>query len=210
MAIRILMVDDSETFLRGLRSYLVQESDLEIVGMAHSGQEAVAQTRLLLPDVVLMDLRLVWQTKVEPSKEETGLRAIQEVLAARAQARVIVISSRDERRWVVQALDAGARGYLSKDAALDEIIAAIRTVARGGVALSAEQLGWLRGPAEPLTEREREVLALLAQGQGDKEIAQRLGISAGTASKHVENIREKLGASSRGEAVARAREQGLI
>jgi DNA-binding NarL/FixJ family response regulator len=106
-------------------------------------------------------------------------------------------------------MDAGACGFLPKEASVDELVAAIHTAARGGVVLTAEQLRWLREPLDPLTPREREVLALLAQGKSDGEIALALGVAVRTASKHVENIRQKVGASSRGEAVALALEKGL-
>lgn len=208
--IRVLAVDDSETFLRGLETLLALEPDIELAGVARNGGEAVAQARHLQPDIVLIDLRLAWDKGSERAMQESGLRAIRELCAACPQAGAIVISSFSERRWVVLAMDAGARGYLPKEVHPDAIMAAVRTVASGGIVLTPEQLGWLRDPIEPLTGREKDVLALLAQGQSDKEIAFRLGISIGTASKHVENIREKLGASSRGEAVAQAREQGLI
>lgn len=209
--IRILAVDDSETFLRGLSSLLALEPDLEMMVTAGSGVEAVEQTRILLPDVVLLDLRLAWEKgdTHRPSQAD-GLRTIREVLAVHRDASLIVISAFSERRWLVEAMDAGARGYLPKEARGEEILAAIRVVAQGGVALTPEQLAWLRVSANPLTIREKEVLALLAEGKSDAEIARRLSIATATASKHVENIRQKLGASSRGEAVVMARHQGLM
>jgi DNA-binding NarL/FixJ family response regulator len=208
--IRVLAVDDSETFLRGLEILLATEVDLELAGVARSGAEAVTRARRLQPDVVLMDLRLAWDSAAARAAQEDGLRAIREMAEHWPQMAIVVISSFSERRWVALAMDAGAKGFLPKEAPPEAIMAAVRTAAGGGVVLTPEQFGWLRNPAEPLTGREKEVLALLAQGQSDKEMAHDLGITVGTASKHVENIREKLGASSRGEAVARAREQGLI
>lgn len=208
--IRILAVDDSETFLRGLGGLLATEADLEIVGVARGGAEAVAQARRLQPDVALMDLRLTWDSGSARATQEDGLRAIREIARQWPQLAIVVISSFSERRWVAMAIDAGAKGFLPKEAPPEAIMAAVRMAVRGGMVLTPEQFGWLRDAVEPLTGRERDVLALLAQGQSDKEIAHELGITVGTASKHVENIREKLGASSRGEAVARAREQGLV
>ncbi len=207
--IRVLAVDDSEMFLRGLGSILSLEANLELVGTAHEGEKAVELARQVSPDVIILDLRLTWNNSDDRPSQAAGLRVLREMAASCAQIRVIVMSSYSERRWVVQAMDAGANGFLPKEADVDVIISAIHTVARGGVVLTPEQLRWLREPLDPLTQREREVLALLAQGKSDGDIALALGIAVRTASKHVENIRQKLGASSRGEAVALALETGL-
>ena len=208
--IRVLAVDDSETFLRGVEGLLALEPDIELVGKAGNGSEALRQALSLRPDVILVDLRLCWDEQDEKPTQDDGLRAIQALARNCPQARIVVISSFWEQRWVVQAMDAGAHGYLAKETSAEQIVAAIRTVARGGVVLTAEQLAWLREPVEPLTPREREVLALLCEGYSDAEIGRRLGIASRTASKHVENIRDKLEASSRWEAVIEARRRGLI
>ncbi len=208
--IRVLAVDDSETFLHGIESLLALEPDMQVVGKAHCGSEALDKACSLNPTIVLADLRLSWQGGRERPTQEAGLRMIREVTDACPQVKIIVISSFSERRWVVQAISAGAQGYLPKEASIEMILSAVRTAARGGVVLSAEQLSWLRNPGESLTPREREVLALVAAGKSDGEIGYQLGIAMSTASKHVENIREKMDVSSRGEAVAEARRKGLI
>lgn len=206
----VLAVDDSAMFLRGLASILALESDLELIGTASEGEAAVQVARRLAPDVIILDLRLAWNSDDERPSQATGLRVLRQVAAEMRDAAVIVMSSFAERRWVVQAMDAGASGFLPKEASVEELVAAIHTAARGGVVLTAEQLSWLRKPLDPLTPRERETLALLAQGKSDAEIALALGVAVRTASKHVENIRQKIGASSRGEAVALAQQEGLV
>jgi DNA-binding NarL/FixJ family response regulator len=205
----ILAVDDSEMFLRGLASILALEPEIELIGTAHEGEQAVEVAQLHTPDVIILDLRLSWNSSDERPSQAAGLRVLRQFAANVPDTAVIVMSSFAERRWVVQAMDAGACGFLPKEASVDELVAAIHTAARGGVVLTAEQLRWLREPLDPLTPREREVLALLAQGKSDGEIALALGVAVRTASKHVENIRQKVGASSRGEAVALALEKGL-
>ena len=209
-AIRVLAVDDSETFLHGIESLLALEPDMQLVGKAHCGWEALDKACSLNPDIVLADLRLSWQEQRERPTQAAGLRMIQEITDVCPQVKIIVISSFSERRWVVQAINAGAQGYLPKEASVEMILSAVRTAARGGVVLSAEQLAWLRSPGESLTPREREVLALVAEGKSDGEIGYQLGIAMSTASKHVENIRDKMDVSSRGEAVAEARKKGLL
>lgn len=205
----VMAVDDSEMFLRGLASILALEPELELVGTAREGEQAVRLARLLTPDVVILDLRLTWNSDDERPSQTAGLNVLRQVAASLPDTAVIIMSSFAERRWVVQAMDANASGFLPKEASVEELVAAIHTAARGGVVLTAEQLNWLRKPLDPLTPRERETLALLAQGKSDSEIALALGVAVRTASKHVENIRQKVGASSRGEAVALARETGL-
>lgn len=208
--IRVLAVDDSETFLWGLESLLSLQPDIEMVGTARNGEQAVALVHLLNPEVVILDLRLAWNAAEPRSNQDVGLCVLGNIRAYTADISVIVMSSFSERRWVVRAMDAGAHGFLAKEAGVEEIVSAIRIVAHGGVVLTAEQLRWLREAPDPLTPREQEVLMLLARGKSDGEIAYALGISTRTASKHVENIREKVGAGSRGEAVALAFEAGLF
>ena len=208
--IRIFAVDDSETFLRGIESILALEDDVAMIGKAHFGEEAVRRIVMLRPDVVLMDLRLRWNEATDFPSQMDGIQTLSEIIRHWPEARIIVISSFSERRWVVQAMDAGAQGYLPKEVSAEQMIIAIRAVAYGNVALSAEQLRWLRNDIDPLTQREEEVLALLAEGKSDAEIARQLGITRRTASKHVENLRDKLGARSRWEAVVKARHRGLI
>lgn len=208
--IRILAADDSETFLRGIESLIALEPDMELVGKAHSGAVALDMVGVLNPTVVLADLRLSWQGGRERPTQGAGVRMIREIKELCPQIKTIVISSFAERRCVVRAIGAGAQGYLSKEASVEAILSAIRTAARGGVVLTHEQLTWLQDPVEALTPREKEVLVLVAEGRGDAEIARDLNIAVGTASKHVENIRRKVDANSRTEAVAEARRMGLI
>jgi DNA-binding NarL/FixJ family response regulator len=208
--ISVLAIDDSETFLHGIESLLALEPDLQLVGKARCGQEAVAKACALKPAITLADLRLCWQAERERPTQEAGLRMIREVVNACPPVKVIVISSYSERCWVVQAVNAGAQGYLPKEASVETILNAIRIAAQGGIVLTQEQLTWLRSPEETLTPREREVLVLLAAGKSDAQIALQLSIAMSTASKHVENIRNKMDVSSRGEAVAAARDRGLL
>ena len=208
--ISILAVDDSETFLHGIESLLALEPDLQLVGKARCGQEAVDKACALKPDMALADLRLCWRTRRERPNQEAGLRMIREIVNACPSVKVVVISSFSERRWVVQAVSAGAQVYLPKEASVETILSAIRRASQGGIVLTQEQLTWLRDPEENLTSREREVLVLLAEGKSDAQIALQLGIAMSTASKHVENIRDKMDVSSRGEAVAVARDKGLL
>lgn len=207
--IRVLAVDDSETFLRGVESIISVEEDMTLVGKATTGEKAMRLMAVIHPDVSLIDLRLRWREEADRPSQAHGIKTIREIIRRFPRARIIVISSFSERRWVVQAIKAGAHGYLPKEASAAQIVQAIRTVAAGDVVLTAEQLTWLREPAERLTQREKEVLALLVQGRSDIEIARALGIATRTASKHVENIREKLGVKNRWEAVVEARRRGL-
>ena len=208
--IHILAVDDSETFLRGIESLLARESDLQVVDAAQCGATAVEKAKTLRPHVLLADLRLSWEGRGERPTQETGLRMIRRINQIDPQVKVLVLSGSSERRWVVQAMNAGAQGYLAKESSGEQIIRGIRVVAAGGIALTAEQLAWLRQPGEQLTQREMEVLMFLAEGKSDAEIGRALYIATRTASKHVENIRDKLGAGSRWEAVVVARRLGLI
>ncbi len=208
--IQVLAVDDSETFLHGIQSLLALEPDLQLVGKAHCGAEAVEKTCALNPDIVLADLRLCWRDSLERPTHAAGLRMIREITNACPQTKVVMISSFAERRCLVNAVNAGAQGYLPKESSVDTILDAIRIAAQGGVVLTSKQLAWLQTPLETLTPREKQVLALLAEGKSDAQIGLQLGIAMGTASKHVENIRDKLEVSSRGEAVAEARRKGLL
>lgn len=209
--IRVLAVDDHEVFLQGLARLLDTEVDLELVGTAFYGQEGVETARLLQPNVIALDLQLLWQReeRTGPS-QENGIRLIEAMHIACPTAYILVVSGFADRRWLVRAIHAGAQGFVSKEASADEIISAIRLTGQGRAVLTAEQMAWLREPVENLTPREQEVLLLLKQGRSDAEIASHLGIERRTASKHVESIREKLGASSRLEAVALAEGQGLL
>jgi NarL family two-component system response regulator LiaR len=207
MTIRILVVDDHGVVRQGLRMFLSLDPEFQIVGEATDGAEAVALTRKLRPDVVLMDLLM------------PGTDGIQATAAIRSQVpdtEVVALTSVLEDDAVIGAVRAGAIGYLLKDAQPDELGRAIRAAAAGQVLLSpkaAERLiREVRAPEAPekLTEREVDVLRLLADGQSNKEIAQNLTIGEKTVKTHVSNILAKLGVASRTQAALYAARIGLV
>src|SRR5947199_2607384 len=213
-AIRVLVVDDHRIVREGLRAYLGLVDDIEMVGEAADGRgalDALAQAKAGsgLPDVVLMDLLM------EPMD---GIAATAAIKQRYPQVEVVAVTSFVEEDKVHAALEAGAAGYLLKDAEADEVAAAVRAAQRGEVHLDpavARQLtaSLRRGPsADPaalLTAREREILVLVAQGKANKEIAGELVISERTARTHVSNILAKLGLSSRTQAALWAVREGL-
>ncbi|HEU4324058.1 MAG TPA: response regulator transcription factor [Roseiflexaceae bacterium] len=207
MDIRILIVDDHPIVREGLVAVLETQPDFAVVGQADSGEHAVAQAAALRPDVLLLDLELPGMDGV------AALRAIRE---ADPSARAIVFTAFDTDERILGAVRAGARGYLLKGAPRDELFQAIRVVHRGGSLIqpvvAARLLQQAAAPPlpEPLTERELEVLRLLAQGRQNKEIADSLTISERTVKFHVSGILAKLDAGNRTEAVARAAQLGLI
>jgi DNA-binding NarL/FixJ family response regulator len=201
-AIRILVVDDHQVVRRGLRAFLDGEADLEVVGEAGDGREALEMLARLAaaerrPDVVLMDLQM------EPVD---GIEATREIRARHDDVEVVAVTSFVEEERVHAALDAGASGYILKDAEPDEVAAAVRAAHRGELQLDAavarRLVGSLRAPkredaAGELTDREREILRLVAAGKANKEIAAELVISERTARTHVSNIL-RISASPRG------------
>lgn len=210
MSIRVLVVDDHAVVRAGLRRILDAESDIETVGEASSVDRAIFEALEHKPDVVLMDV-------VMPGK--SGIEGLPAVLQAAPQAKVLVLSMQDDPRYVRAAFEAGASGYVLKEAADTEVVGAVRTVAGGeqyvhpalGARLvAAEVEERKRADADPLSDREREVLQLLALGHTNQEIAQMLYISVRTAETHRAHIMRKLGLSSRAELVRHALEQGLI
>jgi two-component system, NarL family, response regulator LiaR len=207
MSIRILIVDDHSVVRQGLRMFLRLDPDFEIVAEAGDGEQAVELARRLLPDVVLMDLLM-------PVMD--GIEATAAIRCALPDTEVIALTSVLEDAAVIDAVRAGAIGYLLKDAQADELCRAIRAAAAGQVQLSpkaAERLlREVRTPASPeaLTGREIEVLRLLAQGQSNKEIAHGLMISEKTVKTHVSNILAKLGVPSRTQAALYAARVGLV
>jgi DNA-binding NarL/FixJ family response regulator len=206
MPIKILIVEDQRIVREGLRAVLEDEDEIAIVGEAANGQEAVEQFARLRPDVVLMDL----QMPVVDGPEAT--RRIRELAP---EARILVLTTYATDEFIFKALRAGARGYLLKDASVDDLLGAIRSVHAGQTLLApavAARLvvGVSAGGPESLTPRELEVLTLIGQGRSNAEIAMLLSIAPRTAKVHVQNILGKLGATNRTEAVSMAVKQNLI
>ena len=207
MPIRILIVDDHAVVRQGLRMFLGLDPELEVVGEAGDGAEAVEQVRRLGPDVVLMDLLM-------PKMD--GVAATAAIRAEMPDVEVIALTSVLEDASVVGAVRAGAMGYLLKDTQADDLCAAIKAAAAGQVQLSpqaaARLLREVRAPESPeaLTERETEVLRLLARGKANKEIARALSIGDQTVKSHVGRILAKLGVQSRTQAALHAVRIGLV
>ena len=210
MSIRVLIVDDHAVVRAGLALLLNAEKDLEAVGEAGSAREAVFEARTTKPDIVLMDVMM---------PNQSGIDVVPQLLHEHPEAKVLVLSMQDDPRYVREAFEAGASGYVLKEAADAELVAAIRDVAAGGqyvhpelgarlvVAETAERR---RAEEDPLSEREREVLRLLALGHTNQEIAKELYISVRTAETHRAHIMQKLRLSSRAELVRYALSEGLL
>lgn len=214
--IRILVVDDHPIVRDGLAAVLATQPDLQVTGEAGDGAEALRRVHELQPDVMLLDLEM-------PGLDGVGV--LQQLRAAGSGTPVIVFTAFDTDERIVEAVRAGARGYLLKGAPRAELFAAIRIVHGGGSLLqpliaskliqhmqqpeAAQQAGG-RQPIEPLTTRELEVLQLLAEGQTNRQIADRLVVTERTVKFHVSSILAKLGAGNRTEAVALANQRGLV
>lgn len=207
MPIRILIVDDHAVVRQGLKMFLGLDAELEIVGEAVDGKQALQMARELQPDVILMDLLM-------PVMD--GIQATAAVRAELPDTEVIALTSVLEDSSVVGAIRAGAIGYLLKDTQSDELIRSIKAAADGQVQLSpraaARLMREVRTPENPetLTERETDVLRLLAQGKANKEIAHELSIGEKTVKTHVSNILSKLNVSSRTQAALHAARIGLV
>ena len=208
--IRVLLVDDHGVVRRGLRGYLELLEDIEVIGEADNGLAGVELSAALAPDVVLMDL-------VMPQLD--GIAAIGRIKAAQPQVQVVALTSFIEEEKVIAALEAGASGFILKDAEADDVAAAIRAAHNDEVHLDPAAARILaKGmrtrsttPAvDPLTERELEVLALVGRGLSNKEIATDLGITERTARTHVSNILGKLGLASRTQAALYAVDRRLV
>jgi two-component system response regulator NreC len=208
--IRVLVVDDHAVVRSGLKLLLAAEGDLEVVGEAGSAREAVFEVRALKPDVVLLDV-------VMPG--ESGIDAVPKILHDSPESKVLVLSMEDDPNYVHEAFAAGASGYVLKEAADAEVVDAIRQVADGGsyvhpvlgarmVAADAEAKA--AAAADPLSDREREVLKLLALGHTNQEIAKQLYISVRTAETHRAHIMRKLGLDTRAALVRYAIEHDLL
>lgn len=216
--IRLVLVDDQALFREGLRILLGQHPHLEIVAEASNGEEAIAAAKLHVPDIMLMDLRM---------PRLNGVEATRQICAEMPEVRVIVLTTFEDDDEVYEALSAGATGYLLKASPSERVVEAIELTARGESfiepSVTAKLLNHFsrlaagqtkrEAPqplAEPLSSRELDVLAHLASGRSNKEIANELGIAEGTVKNHMSNVIGKLGALDRTQAALRARELGLI
>lgn len=211
--LRVLIAEDQTLMRQGLKTILDLEEGFTVVGEASDGQEAIERAQALRPDVVLMDVQM---------PHVNGVAATAQIVAALPTIRVIILTTFDYDEYVFDALKAGARGYLLKDTPADELLATIRRVHLGesiiqpsvATRLIAEFTRRRDAPQEPeyepLSERERDVLRLLAEGLSNREIAARLVLAEGTVKNHVSTILDKLHAANRTQAARVAREQGLI
>jgi DNA-binding NarL/FixJ family response regulator len=214
--IRLLLVDDQRLMREGLRTLLELEPGLQVAGEAGNGQEALEAYAALLPDVVLMDVRMPVMDGVEAT------RRLRERWPA---ARVIILTTFDDDEYVFEGLRAGALGYLLKDVSIQELAEAIHAVMAGGVLIEPSvarkvvaEFARMAAPAprvaqaleEPLSERELEIVRLLARGMTNREIAQRLYLAEGTVKNYVTNILGKIGARDRTQAALRAQKLGLL
>src|SRR6186997_67421 len=213
MTIRVLVADDQSMVRAGFRMLLADEQDIEVVAEAENGREAVEKTARFNPGVILMDIRM---------PELDGLQATRRILAEDNDARILILTTFDLDEYVYEALSAGASGFVLKDDSPEQLLAAIRTVAAGEALLSPavtkrviREFTRLPRPEQPqgldqLTEREREVLALIAEGRSNAEIGERLFISETTVKTHVTHILQKLGLRDRVQAVVLAYQAGLV
>ncbi len=206
----MLIVDDQAFVRAGLAQLVNAEDDLEAVGEAGNAREAVFEARNTKPDVVLMDVMM---------SDQSGIEAVPQVLQERPEAKVLVLSMQDDPQDVREAFEAGALGYVLKEGAEGELVAAIREVAGGGRyvhpelgarLVAAETAERRHTEEDPLSDREREVLRLLALGHTNQEIAKELYISVRTAETHRAHIMQKLRLSTRAELVRYALAQGLL
>ena len=210
--LRVLIADDHTLFRYGMQGLLSTQPDIEVVGEATTGEEALALTGELQPDVVLMDIKM---------PGVSGIEATRRILEDHPHIRILMVTMFEDDASIFTAMRAGARGYVLKDAAKDDVLGAIRTVGRGGAVFSPGIAARLMDffttthPAVPreafptLTEREREMLHLMTQGASNAEISRLLSLSVKTVANYVSNILHKLQVADRKGAVARAREAGL-
>jgi DNA-binding NarL/FixJ family response regulator len=213
MTIRVLVADDQSMVRAGFRMLLADEQDIEVVAEAENGREAVEKTARFNPGVILMDIRM---------PELDGLQATRRILAEDKGARILILTTFDLDEYVYEALSAGASGFVLKDDSPEQLLAAIRTVAAGDALLSPtvtkkviKQFARHPRPAPPkelgeLSERERDVFRLMAEGMSNSEIGQELFISETTVKTHVTHILQKLGLRDRVQAVVLAYQTGVF
>lgn len=212
--IRVVLVDDQTLVRQGVKSLLSLAENIQVIAEAGDGQQAIDTIPGLKPDVVLMDMRM-------PVK--SGLEAVQELSATGLLPPTIILTTFDDDELVLAGIKAGAKGYLLKDVSLEQLVEAIEVVAKGGSlvqpAMSQRLLSGLEGlnnqfvsleRPDPLTERETEILRLMAGGFSNKEIANSLRVAEGTIKNHVSNILSKLGVRDRTRAVLRAFELKIV
>jgi DNA-binding NarL/FixJ family response regulator len=204
--IRLLIADDHPIVRDGLRGIFEASDEFEVAGEAVNGQDAVDKAAVLKPDVILMDLRM---------PQLDGVSAIRKLAERGITARVLVLTTFDTDSDVVPAIEAGATGYLLKDSPPEDLVRGVRAAARGEAVLSpavaTRLLGQVRAPAqEPLSQRELDVLAMIAEGASNRDAAGRLFISEATVKTHVLHIFAKLGVNDRAAAVAVGYQRGLL
>ncbi len=210
--IRVLIADDHDHFREGLRALLLSTPDVELVGEAPDGRRAISLARELQPDVIMMDLQMPGLGGIDTTRQ---------ILRSSPHISILVLSMFDDDDSIFAALQAGARGYLLKGALKAEILRAIRSVASGeaifGPIIAKRLINYFAAPRQPapadafpeLTEREKEILTLVAQHQTNPEIARRLQLSQKTIRNHVSNVFTKLQVADRAEAIIRAHQAGL-
>jgi two-component system response regulator NreC len=210
VSIRVLVVDDHAVVRAGLALLVDSADDLEAVGEAGSARDAVFEARTTKPDVILLDVMM---------PDQSGIDVVPQLLKEHPETKVLVLSMQDDPRYVREAFEVGASGYVLKEAADTELVTAIREVAGGGRyvhpelgarMVAAETAERRRAEEDPLSDREREVLRLLALGHTNQEIAKELYISVRTAETHRAHIMQKLRLSSRAELVRYALAEGLL
>jgi len=214
MYARILLVDDHKLMRQGLREILEHDPEFMIVAEAGSGLEAVEQTKAHLPDVAVMDIAM---------KELSGIEATAQVLKCSANTAVLILSMYSDERYVIRAVRAGARGYILKNSAADELIQAVHAVRKGSAFFSpaiaqvfrngparARDVSQPEDPYDLLTDRERQIYQMLAEGNGNKDIANRLDLSLHTVETHRWRIMEKMSLHGVAELVLSAVRRGLV